>query len=152
MGLLYRAGRSSVTLANTTNDIMTIQSNSVRSFRVKEAYFAGEGSASNPIEIGVYRLTTIGTTTAGAITPAPLNPAAPAFGGAVNQGWTTQSTVGVLIQRFAFNANGGVLRWKFAPGEEIEVPGGGGNVGLVVRPTLAASSPVCAFDFLLEEF
>jgi hypothetical protein len=152
MGLLYTVKRSAVTVANTTNDLLTIQSNATRSFRVKEVAFFGEGTTSATFEIGIYRLTTIGTTTAGAQTPAPLNPAAPAFGGAVNNGWTTQSTVGVLIDSWGVNQNGGVVRWKFAPGEEIEVPGGGGNIGLVWRPTLAPVSGVLGFRALIEEF
>jgi hypothetical protein len=152
MGLLYTVKRTNVTVANTTADILTIQSNATRSFRIKEVAFFGEGTTSVQFEIGIYRLTTIGTTTGGLQTAAPLNPAAPAFGGLVNNGWTTPSTAGVLIDSWGVNQNGGICRWKFAPGEEIEVPGGGGNVGVIWRATLAPTSGAIGMRALIEEF
>jgi hypothetical protein len=152
MGLIYSLGRSNVTLANTTNDIGTIQSGALRSFRIKEAMFAGMSTTSIAIGIGIYRLTTIGVTTGGAMTPTPHNTNAGAFTGTTAVSWTTQSTVGTLIKEFAFNANGGILRWVAPPGYEIEVPAGGSNVGIVIRPTVASGSPVANYSLVIEEF
>jgi hypothetical protein len=94
MGLIYSLGRSNVTLANTTNDIGTIQSGALRSFSIKEAMFVGMSTTSIAIGIGIYRLTTIGVTTGGAMVPTPHNTNAGAFTGTTAVSWTTQSDGG----------------------------------------------------------
>lgn len=87
--LYYNIVRSNF-LPVVANDIFTIISNAARSFGVTEMDITGMGTTSAANEFGVYRVTTAGVTGGGAIVPAPVNPAQPAFGGVVNTTWGTQ--------------------------------------------------------------
>lgn len=127
--ILYNINFSSVTLS-TSNDVLTIISQATRSFMILEIDIGGMGNTSAANEIAIYRVTTAGTTGASAITPAPLNPASPAFGGVVNGGWTTQPTVGAKLHTFELNSNGQRYFWRWAPGQNpITAPGGANAAG-----------------------
>ena len=95
--LLYNVIRSNVT-PTAAQDFFTIISNATRSFAILELDAEGAGTASAYTETGVYRVGTAGATGGGAITPVPVNPALAAAGFTVDTTWTTQPTVGALIQ------------------------------------------------------
>ena len=128
---------------NTSNDLMTIISNATRSFGILEIDAEGCGTASAYTETAVYRVTTAGTTGGGAITPVPLNPANPAFGGVVDTTWSTQPTVGAKLQQIPVNSNGQRYMWRYG-GNILNVlwsPGGAVAAGTIsIRPTTASGN------------
>lgn len=134
--LLYNIVRSAVT-PTAAQDFMTIISNATRSFGILELDAEGGGTASAYTEMGVYRVTTAGTTGGGAIVPAPVNPAQPAFGGVVDTTWTGQPTIGALIHTMPVNSNGQRYFWRAMPNlsNAIWSPGGAVAAGTVsIRP------------------
>lgn len=134
--LYYNMMRSNA-LPVATQDFATIISNATRSFGLYEIDAEGAGTTSAYTELGIYRVTTAGATGSGAITPAPVNPAQPAFGGVVNTGWTTQPVVGALLHNCPINSNGQRYFWRAAPNlsNVLWSPGGAAAAGsLSVRP------------------
>lgn len=123
MGATYRVTKVSTALS-TTADSMTITAPAGRSLRILSIDVGMMGTASAANELGVYRSTT-GTTPV-AITPVPTHPdfAAATFTAAGS--WTTQPTLGVVLDRIPLNANGGGIQKPLVfPGFAIEIPGGG---------------------------
>ena len=124
--ILYNASRSNA-LPVSAQDFLTLIGNATRSFGVLEVDMQGMSTASAATEAGLYRVSAAGTTGSGAVTPAPVNPASPAFGGLVWSGWTGQPTTSGLAQNIPANANGQRYFWRAAPNlfNAIWSPGGG---------------------------
>lgn len=143
--LLYNIVRSNA-LPVSSQDFMTIISNATRSFGILEIDAEGAGTTSAYTEMGVYRVSSAGTTGGGAITPVPVNPAQAAFGGVVNTTWSAQPTVGALIQNLPINSNGQRYFWRAMPNlsNAIWSPGGAVAAGTVsVRPiTISGNTTV----------
>lgn len=141
--LIYNVARSNA-LPVAAQDFMTILSNATRSFGILELDAEGAGTTSAYTELGLYRVTTAGATGSGAVVPAPVNPAMPAFGGVVNTGWTTQPVVGALIHNMPLNSNGQRYFWRAMPNlsNAIWSPGGAVAAGtLSIRPiTISGNS------------
>lgn len=134
--LLYNIVRSN-TLPVAAQDFMTIISNATRSFAIIELDAEGAGTASAYTEMGIYRVSTAGTTGGGALVPTPVNPAQPAFGGVVDTTWAAQPTVGALIHTMPVNSNGQRYFWRAMPNlsNAIWSPGGAVAAGTIsVRP------------------
>lgn len=145
--ILYNVSVRGVT-PTAGNDIMTLISNATRSFGVLEIDLEGDGVASAYTEHGLYRVGTVGVTGGGAVVPAPVNSASPAFGGTVNTTWGTQPVVGALVQALPLNANGQRYFWRCMPnlGDAIWSPGGGGTVpaGQLSLRAVTVSGPMSA--------
>lgn len=151
MGLFYTVSRSNVTM-NTSNDLATLIGAATRSYRIVELAVVGMATQSTAGELGVFRCSVAGTTGGGAITPTPQNPAQNASGFTVSSTWSVQPTVGAIIRRFPFNANGGVFRFVIPPLQGgLESPGGANAAAtLCVRPTIGAFA--CSLEIVVEEF
>ena len=143
--LLYNIVRSNA-LPVSAQDFFTVISNATRSFCILELDAEGAGTTSAYTEMGIYRVTTAGATGASAITPVPVNPAQPAFGGTVFAGWTTQPVVGALIQTMPINSNGQRYFWRAMPNysNAIWSPGGAVAAGSIsIRPiTISGNTTV----------
>jgi hypothetical protein len=144
MGAHYSASRTSSALSLTA-DTMTIIAPSTRALKIKEVLIGGQGTTSAANEVAVAR-STGGVTGGGAITPTPLASLSPAAGATVNTTWGTQPTLGVVIRRIPVNANGGVSRVVFPPGQEIDVP----PSGQISIRSIAGTSNV-SIDVIFEE-
>ena len=122
MGAKYIVNKTQTAL-NTTKDSLTITAPATRALKVSNIRAYGGGTASAANEIGIHR-STVGTTPT-AITPTPLSTLAPAAGFTAASLWTTDPTLGVVIDRMAVNSNGGVAAVAIGPGNEIEIPPSG---------------------------
>ena len=124
--LIYNINRSNA-LPVASQDFISISGNATRSYGVLEIDAEGAGTTSAYTEMGVYRVSAVGTTGGGAITPVPVNVAQPAFGGVVNTTWSAQPTVSGLIQIIPINSNGQRYFWRAMPNlsNAIWSPGGG---------------------------
>lgn len=134
--LIYNIVRSNA-LPVSAQDFFTIISNATRSMCLLEVDCQGMGTTSAATEATINRVTTAGVTGASAITPVPVNPAQPAFGGTCFAGWTTQPVVGAVIQNLAINSNGQRVFWRAMPNfsNAIWSPGGATAAGsLSIRP------------------
>ena len=134
--LLYNITRSNA-LPVASQDFFTIISNATRSFGILELDGEGAGTTSAYTEMAVFRVGTAGVTGGGAITPAPVNPAQPAFGGVVNTTWSTQPVTGATIHSMPINSNGQRYFWRAMPNlsNAIWSPGGAVAAGTIsIRP------------------
>jgi hypothetical protein len=130
MGFKYKIPLPSTTLS-TTNSSLTVIPAAARALKITEIYLAGTGTASASNDIGLYRVGTAGVTGAGAVTPAPDNPAAPAVGFTNFTSYTTQPVVGTKVLDMPVNSNGGVFYWRPMKGDEIEIPAA--SLGVTLR-------------------
>jgi|SRR5579871_5750737 len=130
--IFYNVQRQNVALSSSA-DFMTIIAGASRSLLVVEFELEGDGTASAYNEVGIYRVATAGSTGAGAITPVTVESPnmtgttpALAFSGLVYTGWTTQPTLGSLIQQVGVNSNGQRAFWRANANlsNAITVPGG----------------------------
>ena len=120
MGATYRVTRTSTAL-NTAQDLLTITAPSNRSLRILEVSIGAMGTASAAQEVAMARST--GGATPTAITPQPTHPDFAAATFTAAGGWTTHPTLGVVLDRFSVNANGGgVGKPLVFPGFPIEMP------------------------------
>lgn len=136
--IIYNVIQANAALS-TTNDFFTITSGSTRSFLVIELDWEGDGTSSAYNEVGISRVTTIGTTGGGAIVPVSVDSPnltgttpAIAFSGTVNTTWTTQPTKATTpIHNIPINANGQRYFWRANPNlnNAIVVPGGAAAAG-----------------------
>ena len=99
------------------NDLITISATASVIFQSIDIVIGGMGTASAAQSVDVLR-STVGTTPV-AQTPSPVNPNSPAATVTASTGWAVQPTPGVILLSLPCNANGGVVRWLAAPGEEI---------------------------------
>lgn len=113
---VYSIVRPGVALS-TSADNLTCQAASAGQGRILEIIIGGEATSSAVNRVSVQRA---GTSITGnnAITPEKFNSRSPAAAGTYGQGGT-QSLVGNPMLTLAFNAFGGFLDWKAAPGEEL---------------------------------
>lgn len=103
---------------STTNDAFTFIAGSAAQLRVLEIILGGEATSS-AVNRNRYQRSTSGTTGGGAITPEKFNTRSPAAATVVDTTWTGQPTLSAnpwLV--VAFNAFGGYVDWKAAPGSE----------------------------------
>ena len=121
---IYTASVSNVTLS-TSNDSITLTPGANRRIQLLSVSVGGMGTASAANELGVFQVTTVGVTGAGAITPNACSGdgLAPASASTVNTAWTTQPVVGGEIISLPVNSNGGLYRYKFAPDEPVYAVG-----------------------------
>jgi hypothetical protein len=122
MGAKYIINKTQTAL-NTSKDSLTITAPSTRALKVSNIRIYGFGTASAANEIGISR-STVGTTPT-AITPQPLAVGSAAASFTSAGLWTTDPTLGVMIDRVSVNSNGGVSAVAIGPGNEIEIPPSG---------------------------
>jgi len=124
---------NAVPVLATNVNLVTSVATATRANTLREFQFSAEGTTSAAQEIIVSRVSTAGTTPAGALTCRPLNTSYTAgmSGLASRIASTTAYTggeaavlTGTLI-RFGLNANGALFRWVAAPGLGIDTLGGG---------------------------
>ena len=113
------------TALNTAADLVTLTPAANRRIQLLEVSIGGMGTASLANELGVFQVTTVGVTGAGAITPGAWSGdgLAPAAASTVFTGWTTQPVIGAQLASIPFNSNGGLYRWKAAPDQPIYAVG-----------------------------
>lgn len=152
--------RYTVTLANTAQvvgtDFFSLTAAATRSIRIVEINYAGNGTASAANVMKVSRFATAPTgAPTGAITPRPMNPAAPAAAFLAQTAFATTQPTGTesIVMQFSANANGGVFRWVAPPYGEIELPGGAQAVALAnisFRPGVGTST--MTLNVVVDEF
>ena len=105
------------TALSTTADNLTFQAAAAGQGRVLEIIIGGEATASAVNRVSVQRA---GTSITGntAITPEKFNSRSPAAAGTYGKAGT-QALVGNPMLTLAYNAFGGFIDWKAAPGEEL---------------------------------
>ena len=143
MGARYVANKVGTALS-TTADAMTITAPATRALKIWEIRVYGQGTASAANEIQIARST--GGATPVAITPVPRATLSAAAGTTVAGSWTTQPTLGVIIDRIGVNSNGAYTPLVFMPGNEIEVPPSG---QISIRS--AVGTGVVTLDVVFEE-
>jgi len=117
---VYSVSRAGIT-PTAGNDYFTFINNASRKARVLEVIIGSEGTASAAAR-AVWQRSTGGTTGASAITPEKFDQLSPASGVFANiwTAWTAQPTLsGNPTLTWGWNAFGGFIDWKAAPGEEI---------------------------------
>lgn len=123
MGATYRVTLPS-TAGSLTLDSVTISAAANRSLRILEVAIEVDGTASAFNVLGISR-SSGGVTPTVPITPNPTNPSA--FAAAAFTAptvWATQPTLGAVMDRISFNANGGRVTKSYAmPGSPIEAIG-----------------------------
>lgn len=100
------------------NDLITVSATAAVIMQDIDILIGGMGTASAAQSVDVLR-STAGTTPT-AQTPSPLDPNSPAATVTAATGWSVQPTPGVILLSLPVNANGGIVRWLAAPGEEIK--------------------------------
>ena len=137
------------TVGATTTALATLIADSARSFLLLEVDLQGQGSASAPNEIGVYRVGTAGVTGGSALTFSPIDTPnmtgttpALAFSGTGFGSYTTQPVAGALVHNIGLNANGQRYYWSAANNllRAIPVPGGNNAAASIALFPLSGSS------------
>lgn len=147
MGATYRVTLPS-TAGSLSADSVTIIAATNRSLRILEISQEPDGTASAFNVLGIYR-STGGATSSAPVTPSPTN--ASAFAAAAftaPTAWVTQPTLGVVMDRISFNANGGRVTKTYAlPESRIECIGA---AQLSLRNLSGTSTR--SISILIEEF
>lgn len=152
MGNRYWVKRVNFTPANTTDDLVTIKAAASRRARILAVYVNGGGSSSAAQGITVSRVTTVGVTPGGTITPdkADHNDQ-PAAVFTAPTTWATQpviNTGGALT--LSFNALGGKDQWT-ATQLTRGVLEARNSEELSVRPTAGPTPQAMSLSVLVEE-
>lgn len=140
--LRYKMTRSKFAL-NTAQDALTIIAHANRSLLVVEVRIGGMGTASADNDV-TFAVSTGGAGGGGALTIVPDSSLYPAAGFTNFTTWTTQPTLGNVLDVFPVNANGAICYWKAAKLDDAyEIPGntrasfraqnGTSNVTMMVR-------------------
>ena len=127
------------TALSTSNDTMTFVAASTRALIITAIMLGGMGTASAANSLKVCR-STGGTTGGGAVTPAPANPASPAAACSVFTTWSSQPTLGAVLDNISINANGAIVRVPY----RIGVPGSG---QISLRSGVGTSNVNCTVHF-----
>jgi len=149
MGFRYTIPIPSTTLS-TTNSSLTIIAGATRALKVNEIYLSGTGTASASNDVGVYRVGTAGVTGSAAVTPAPLNPAAPSQSFTNFTAYVTQPVVGTKILDIPVNSNGGVGYYRPQPGQEIEIPAGNVAASTITIRSVSGTGTVAGWVVVEE--
>ena len=123
----YTARWSGTLEATALVALFTLISAAAKSILITEIDAEGMGTTSAANETGIYRVGTAGTTGGGAVTPTPLTPTHPAFGGTAFASYTTQPIKGALIHNIPINGNGQRYFWRANPNLNNAIPVSGGN-------------------------
>jgi len=146
----YNVRVSNVALS-TSADLLTLIGGASRSFLITEFEAEGDGTSSAYNEFGFYRVATAGVTGSGAVTPIAVDSPnltgttpALAFSGLVYTAWSTQPTLGNLIQNVAVNANGQRVFWRAEANysNAIVVPGGNNAAASISVRSISGTSNV----------
>ena len=117
---VYSVIRSGMTAVAAT-DMLTFLAVASRQWRLLEIIAGSEGTASAAARI-VWQTSTAGTTSGGALTPEKFNTNSPASLFSTTNivtTWSVQPTLSTNPKlSWGFNALGGFIDWKAAPGEE----------------------------------
>lgn len=112
MGNRYTVTRSA-TPANVTDDILTLKAAANRRIRLLAVYANGKGASSAPQGLRVSRVTTVGVTPGGALTPDKADHAdQPAAAFTAPTTWATQPVVNAHGVSIGWNALGGMAQWQ----------------------------------------
>lgn len=144
----------SVVRANLTptagNDYFTFITAASRQARFLELIIGSEGTASAAAR-AVFQRSTGGTTGGGAQTPEEFNQLSPASGAFSNiyTTWSAQPTLsGNPYLVFGWNALGGFIDWKAAPGEEVYQQGSSEQISFRNSAGTAVVSVTAIFEEL----
>jgi len=117
---MFKVTRASTALS-TTNDLMTITCAASRRIKIVAISVGAMGTASAANSIMVQR-STGGVTAGGAITPERTVTDSVAASAVISTTWGTQPTLSLTpLTRIPVNANGGVFRFVYTIGHEIEL-------------------------------
>jgi hypothetical protein len=145
------------TLGTNVNLVVTVAT-ATRANTLREFQFSGLGTATAAQEIIVTRVSTAGTTPAGAITARPLNTSytagmsglASRIAGAAAYAAEAAVLTGTLL-RFGVNGNGALFRWVAAPGLGIDTLGGGTAAANQLSFYSKSGSVATAFHLMFDE-
>jgi hypothetical protein len=143
---VYSIVNSGVALS-TTNDTLAFQAASAGQGRILELIIGGEASASAVNRVAIQRAGTTSylSTNGVAITPEKFNSRSPSPAGTYGKSGNPTLS-GNPILSIAFNAFGGFIDWKAAPGEEIVYV----NSEVVVLRSASGTSTVSATGIFEE--
>lgn len=143
----------------TANGFQALQGGSTTQLlNLLEVFMGGQAGASSPSIMVVARDSTVGATTSALTTGqknAALNPATAALAAPqvafVNATTLPQrsSTLGIL--NLSLNAFGGIVRWVFAPGEEIGILGNTASLGEISLSAFTGGTPGLIGSHLIYE-
>lgn len=137
----YNVSTGSVALVAATEKTV-VQVATDASNRAKVGYisvaFDGAASAS-PATVTLIRQTTAGTTSA--VTPAPLDPAAPACSTTAGKDASAEPTAGTILYTWFIVPNGGLFAIVFAPCEEPTVDVSG-RLGVTIDSPASCNATV----------
>lgn len=105
------------TALSTTADNLTCKSSASGQARILEVIIGGEATSSAVNRVGVGQMNAT-LASNGAITPEKFNSRSAAAAGTYGSGNTSALLAGYMLS-LAFNAFGGYINWKAAPGEEM---------------------------------
>lgn len=143
MGARYTVTKTATAVAAAA-DSLTITAPAGRSLKIWAIRTFSAATVAAACEILIARSTA--GTTAVAITPTPNNADYAAATFTAASGWTITPTIGVTIGRVNMTAAGAIESRVFAPGMEIDIPGGG-----QVSFRAATGTTLVGFDVLVEQ-
>lgn len=132
------------TLGATTTALATLIASATRSLIILEVDIEGMGTSSSANELGIYRISTAGSTPSGALVVTPTHPSSPAFSGLAYSTYGTQPAKGALIHNCPLNGNGQRYFWRCNPGKEnaIIVPGGNNAAASIGLFTISGTAVI----------
>jgi hypothetical protein len=145
------------TLATNVNLCVTVAT-ATRANTLREFQTSAEGTTSAAQELMISRVSTVGTTPAGAITARPLNTSyTPGMSGLASRvagvaAYAAEAAVltGTLL-RWGLNANGALFRWVAAPGLGIDTLGGGTAAANQLSLYSKSGSVSTSFHMIFDE-
>lgn len=159
-----RSNWTPAAIADTTNltaaGFMAIQGGSSTQFiNILEVYMGGLAAASAPAQMVLARDTTVmAGATANAVKQSALHPstaalAAPPLTQDVGSTTLPQRSSTNHLLALAFNAFGGLVRWVFAPGEEVGIIGNTQPLGEISLSSLSTGTPgLMSSHFIFEPY
>jgi hypothetical protein len=130
---------------------------STQRINIWEVFMGGQAGASSPTIMLLARDSTVFSgATSNAVKNNALDPATAALGApplAQDVGSTTlpQRGAGLYLLNLSFNAFGGIVRWVYAPGEEIGILGNTANNGEVSLSAYSGGVPGLMGSHILYE-
>lgn len=141
---VYSVVRAGIALATTT-DLATFIAAAAAQVRFIEIMIGGEQGTSSVVRWSALQRSTGGVTGGGAVTAEKFNTRSPAATTVTNTTWGTQPTLsGNPMLSLAFNAFGGFIDWKAAPGEEIYIVN---SEQISSRPAVGTAAVSATFIF-----
>lgn len=151
MGNRYVVKRVNFTPANTTDDVLTIRCAASRRARILAVYVNGQGASSAPQGLTISRVTTVGVTPGGAITPDKADHVdQPAATMTTATTWGTQPVVNTNGVTMSWNALGGKDQWTATQATKGMFEARNSEE-LSLRPTVGPTPQAMSISVVVEE-